>query len=86
MEWETFSSKKTIKFKITAKPSADIFSEIEGAIKKYKAHLIEGKLDETEAETLIGFFTIEIENEGELKKIIKSLRSVPAILNIQVIN
>jgi len=86
VEWETFSSKKTIKFKITAKPSADIFSEIEGAIKKYKAHLIEGKVDEKEAEILIGFFTIEIENEGELKKIIKSLRSVPAILNIQVIN
>jgi guanosine-3',5'-bis(diphosphate) 3'-pyrophosphohydrolase len=82
VEWETIHAKAIKRFKVNARDTEDIFSEIEGAIKKYNGHLIDGKLAES-GETLTGTFTIEIENEDDFKKVIKNLRTIPAIINIQ---
>jgi GTP pyrophosphokinase len=82
VEWETFHAKAIKHFKVTAKNTEDIFSEIEGAIKKYNGHLIDGKLTEN-GDLLSGTFTIEIDNEDDFKKAIKNLRTIPAIVNIQ---
>ena len=38
---------------------------------------------EKDIDTLSGTFSIEIDNEDNFKKVLKNLRAVPAILNIQ---
>ena len=82
VEWEALSPKATRRFKVTAKRTHDLFAEIEGAIKKYHGHLIEGKLIEIENNKLSGYFTMEIDNKDDFKKVAKSIRTIPSILTI----
>jgi GTP pyrophosphokinase len=84
-EWENAVSVLVRRFKISAKLSADLFSEIEGAVRKYQGHLIEGRLEETAANRLTGFFTMQLEQAGDLKKLVKNIRGIPGVLNIQPI-
>ncbi|MBN1699739.1 MAG: bifunctional (p)ppGpp synthetase/guanosine-3',5'-bis(diphosphate) 3'-pyrophosphohydrolase [Spirochaetales bacterium] len=84
VEWETFGTKATYRFKVTVKPSEDIFSEIEGAIRKYQGHLIEGKIEEKDTDIYTGYFTIEIDDRKNFRYVLKSLRAVPAIVNVGV--
>ncbi len=83
VEWETVSPKAAKRFKVTAKLTSDLFSEIEGALRKFRGHLIEGKLEENSDETLNGFFTVELDNKEDFSKVLKSLRTIPAVVNIQ---
>jgi GTP pyrophosphokinase len=82
-EWEDSLPVLVRRFKIDAKMSADLFPEIEGAVRKYQGHLIEGRLEESSAGRLTGFFTMQLEQAGDLKKVIKNVRGIPGILNIQ---
>lgn len=86
VEWEAASPRSTQRFRIHARMTFDLFSEIEGAVRKYKGHLIEGKLDEDERGNLHGAFTLEIEHQEDFKKIMKSIRTIPTVLNIQSTN
>jgi GTP pyrophosphokinase len=83
VEWETISPRATRRFKVTAREAADIFSEIEGALKKYEGHLIAGKLHPNAKGTLTGYFTVEIDRTEEFKRVVKDLRMIPSIINIQ---
>jgi GTP pyrophosphokinase len=83
VEWETVSPKATRRFEFTARKTTNLFSEVEGAIKKYHGHLIEGKLDENIPETLQGFFTVELENGRDFDQVLKSLRTIPSVLQIR---
>ena len=83
VEWETVSPKATRRFRVTSRIIPNLFSEIEGALKKYNGHLIEGKVDEDDGEVLKGSFTVELDNKGDFSKVVKSLRTIPAIVNIQ---
>ncbi|MBN1685662.1 MAG: hypothetical protein JW852_03360, partial [Spirochaetales bacterium] len=60
--------------------------EIEGAVRKYKGHLIEGTLDEDERGDLRGAFTLEIERKEDFKNLMKSIRTIPTVLNIQSVS
>jgi GTP pyrophosphokinase len=82
-EWENASANLVRRFKIEARLSADLFSEIEGAARKYQGHLIEGRLEETAANRLTGFFTMQLEQPEDLKRIIKNLRGIPGVIHIQ---
>ncbi len=82
VEWEAVSPKATRRFRVTARRTSDLFSEIEGAVRKYKGHLIEGKLEEDDRGNLAGSFTMELEKSGDFKKVLKSIRTVPTIINI----
>lgn len=82
VEWEAASPKTTRQFKVTSRMTSDLFSEIEGAVKKYQGHLIEGKLEEDMKGTLSGRFTMELEGRDDYKKVLKSLRTIPSIINI----
>ena len=82
-EWENAVSVLVKRFKVEARPSAGIFSEIEGAIRKRQGHLIEGRLEETAANRLTGFFTMQLEEPGSLKAVLKNIRGIPGILSIQ---
>jgi GTP pyrophosphokinase len=82
-EWENAVSVLVKRFKIEARMSADLFSEIEGAVRKRQGHLIEGRLEETSPNRLTGFFTVQLEQAGDLKAVLKNIRGIPAVLSIQ---
>lgn len=82
VEWETAEPKLTRRFRVISRVTQDLFAEIEGAIKKYSGHLIEGRLDDGESERLVGSFTMEVGNEEDFKKVVKSIKSIPSILSI----
>ncbi len=86
VEWEAVSPRLTRRFQVTAKMTSDLFSEIEGAVKKYRGHLIEGKLEENERGNLTGFFTMELENHDDFNRVLKSIRTVPSIIQCRPIN
>ncbi|MDX9801125.1 MAG: bifunctional (p)ppGpp synthetase/guanosine-3',5'-bis(diphosphate) 3'-pyrophosphohydrolase [Spirochaetia bacterium] len=85
VEWEAVSPKSTRKFKVTSKITYDLFSEIESAIKKHRGHLIEGRLFEDDNDRLSGFFTIEIDKKDDFGKVVKSIRTIPSIINIYAV-
>ena len=82
VEWETAEPKLTRRFRVISRITQDLFSEIEGAIKKFGGHLIEGRLDDGESDRLVGSFTMEVGNEEDFKKVVKSIKSIPSILSI----
>ncbi|MFP4384051.1 MAG: RelA/SpoT family protein [Spirochaetia bacterium] len=83
VEWETVSPRSTKRFRVSSRKTSDLFSEIEGAIRKYKGHLIEGKIEDAGNSKMEAFFIMEIENTADFRKILKSIRHVPSVLNIQ---
>jgi guanosine-3',5'-bis(diphosphate) 3'-pyrophosphohydrolase len=83
VEWETVSPKSTRRFQVTARLTMDLFSEIEGALKKFGGHLIEGKLEENDREVLRGSFTVELDNREDFAKVMKSMRTIPSVMSIQ---
>jgi GTP pyrophosphokinase len=85
-EWENAGSVLIKHFKIEARLSADLFSEIEGAVRKHQGHLIEGRLEETAANRLTGFFTMQLESPASLKRVIKNIRGIPGVYSIQTLN
>jgi GTP pyrophosphokinase len=52
----------------------------------HQGHLLEGRIEEISQEHFTGFFTLQIERREDLKQVIKSLKSVPSVLHIQVIS
>ncbi|MBA7522228.1 GTP pyrophosphokinase [subsurface metagenome] len=85
VEWETVSPKATRRFQLTAHLSSNLFSEIEGAIRKFNGHLIEGKLEGNDPETLEGFFMVEIDNREDFGRVIKNIRTIPSIIRIEAL-
>ena len=83
VEWENYSDKATESFRVNARYVVDLFSEIEGAIRKHSGHLISGSINETDRGELEGFFTVEMNRPDDYKKIAKSIRTIPSVLNIQ---
>ncbi|MDR1586850.1 MAG: HD domain-containing protein [Treponema sp.] len=85
-EWENAVSVLVKRFKVEARVSADLFAEIEGAVRKHQGHLIEGRLEETSPRRLTGFFTMQLEDSGALKGVIKNIKGIPAVLSVQPLN
>ena len=96
-KWERSATALVKRFRVDARYSANLFSEIEGAERKRQGHLIEGRLEEeTSKESapsrgngthrLTGFFTIQVVNADDLKAVMKNIRSIPGILGIQLLN
>jgi GTP pyrophosphokinase len=82
VEWETVSPKATRRFRVVARKTLDLFSEIEGAVKKYNGHLIEGRVDENDNGRLEATFTMELERKDDFKRVMKAIRTVPSVLSI----
>ncbi|MDR1373719.1 MAG: HD domain-containing protein [Treponema sp.] len=85
-EWENAGSQLIKHFKIEAKLSRDLFSEIEGAARKYQGHLIEGRLEETAPHRLTGFFTLQLERAENQKQVLKNIRGIPGIFSIRTLS
>jgi len=82
VEWENEHPKLTKRFSITSKRTYDLFGEIEGALRKFKGHLIEGRLYDDEEGKLAGTFTMEMEKEEDFKKILTNLKTIPSVNTI----
>jgi GTP pyrophosphokinase len=82
-EWENALSVLVKRFKIEAKLRTSLFSEIEGAVRKYQGRLIEGRLEETTANRLTGFFTMRLESPASLRRLIKNIRGIPGVHSIR---
>ncbi len=82
VQWETVSPRATRRFRVVAHRTSDLFSEIEGAVRKYHGHLIEGRVEENEAGNLEASFTMEIDRPDDFKKVMKSIRTIPAVMSI----
>ena len=82
-EWENPESSLIKRFRIEARYSANLFSEIESAIRKQHGHLIEGHLDETAGNRLAGVFSMQLVNPGDLRHVMRNIRNIPEILEIQ---
>jgi GTP pyrophosphokinase len=81
-EWELSDSALVKRFRVEAKRAANLFSEIEGAIRKWQGHLIEGRLEETADNRMGGVFTMQLSRAGDLKPAMKSIRGIPGMLGI----
>jgi len=84
-EWENAGSALIKRFRIEAKLSANLFSEIEGAIRKWQGHLLEGRVEKTAENRLGGVFTMQLMKADDLKAVMKNIRGIPGILGIQPI-
>ncbi len=81
--WEEMSPKTTQKFRVISKITPDLFAEIEGAVRKYKGHLISGHLEENEKDQLEGTFIMEMEDQSIMSKLVKGIRLIPSVLDIR---
>ena len=90
--WQNAESLIVKRFRVEAKLSSNLFSEIEGAIRKRQGHLLEGRLEETSDPAglahsrLSGFFTMQLTNAADLKIVMKNIRGIPGILGIQTVD
>jgi GTP pyrophosphokinase len=81
-EWEKSLDILVKRFKVEARLQADLFPEIEGAVRKYQGRLVEGRLEESAPNRITGFFTMRLESPGDLNKVLKNIRGIPGVLNI----
>jgi GTP pyrophosphokinase len=81
-EWESAAALLVKRFRVEARLSTDLFSEIEGAVRKYQGHLIEGRLEESSPNHMTGFFIMQLEQPDDLKKVMKNIRGIPSVYNI----
>ncbi|MCX7024537.1 MAG: RelA/SpoT family protein [Spirochaetes bacterium] len=82
--WESRRGDCTRKFRIEANRTFDLFSEIEGAVKKMGGVLAEGRLDDSGVR-VIGYFTLEMEKAEDARRVERNIRAIPSILRVQAI-
>ena len=81
VEWEGTTLIR--RFRIEARFAPDLFSEIEGAIRKQQGYLLDGRLEEDTAKRLSGVFTLQFESLDNLRKAVKNIRAIPSVFFIQ---
>jgi GTP pyrophosphokinase len=83
VSWEAQTPFVSARFRLTARKSPDLFSEIEGAVRKFRGHLREGKLGERGDGAWEGAFTMEVERREDIDRVLKSVRGIPSVLTIE---
>ncbi len=82
VEWEAGTETITKRFLVTSRRTQNLFSEIEGAIRKEHGHLISGSLMDDETGNLQGTFTMECDHKEDFNKIVKAIRGIPNVISI----
>ena len=80
VEWD--SQELVRRFSVVAKFNAELFGEIDNAVRKHGGHLIQGALD-VAPEGLVGTFTVSADSDGDMKRTIAAIRQIPSIIRIQ---
>ncbi|HTX72629.1 MAG TPA: RelA/SpoT family protein [Rectinemataceae bacterium] len=83
VRWEESNAFVTVRFRLTARKSAELFSEIENAVRKFHGRLREGRLGERGDGTLAGSFTMEVESKEDVRRVVKALRAVPSVISLE---
>ncbi len=83
VRWETSAPFVTARFRLSAKKTPDLFSEIENAVHKFRGRLREGRLGERGDGTLVGSFTMEVESRDDVKRVVKSVRAMPSVFSLE---
>jgi GTP pyrophosphokinase len=83
VEWESVSPKSTRRFQVTAHAGVNLFSEIEGAIRKLGGHLVEGRLEDSEPGEVRASFTVELDRREDFARVLRSLRTIPSVASVQ---
>jgi len=83
VSWDSGASLITARFRIHAKRSTGLFSEIEQAVRKFSGHLREGRLGEQGDGSLSGSFVMEVRSLEDVKRILKALRGLPSVISIE---
>ncbi len=82
VQWETDGDRPVYRLQVVCDGSSDIFSELEGAVRKYGGHLLEGRVEGDGDNSVIGNFTIELEKKEDLKKVLKNVRGTPSVRRV----
>jgi GTP diphosphokinase / guanosine-3',5'-bis(diphosphate) 3'-diphosphatase len=85
-DWENPKSALVKRFRIESKLHMNLFSEIEGAVRKHHGHLIEGRLEERSTNRLTGFFTMQLESPEDIKAVLKNIKGIPGLISLQQYN
>ena len=80
VEWD--SQELVRRFSVVAKFNAELFGEIDNAVRKHGGHLIQGALD-VAPEGLVGTFTVSADSDNDMKRTIAAIRQIPSIIRIQ---
>ena len=80
VEWD--SQELVRRFHVLAKFNAELFGEIDNAVKKIGGHLIQGSVEVT-PDGLSGTFTVSADNEEAMKRTTAAIRQIPSIIRIQ---
>ncbi len=83
VSWEPTSAFVTARFRLTARRSPELFSEIEGAVRKFDGHLREGRLGERGDGSVSGSFTMEVASREDVRRALKAIRTIPAVTSIE---
>jgi len=83
VSWEPMAAFVTARFRLTARRSPELFSEIEGAVRKFDGHLREGRLGERGDGSVSGSFTMEVGSREDVKRALKAIRTIPAVISIE---
>ncbi|GAB1432323.1 bifunctional (p)ppGpp synthetase/guanosine-3',5'-bis(diphosphate) 3'-pyrophosphohydrolase [Spirochaetota bacterium] len=81
VSWETAPG-LTRRYHVSSRRVADLFSEIENAVKKHGGRLVEGRLEDGH-DSLYGFFTMAYQNLEDARTVERNLRHVPSIIKIK---
>lgn len=84
VEWETERKGLERRWRVSAKRGADLFSEVEAAVRKRRAKLLEGRLED-DGDGIVGWFTIVLEKGEDAKAIEKSIRGIPSIRKVEAL-
>ncbi|MCQ2603566.1 MAG: RelA/SpoT family protein [Spirochaetia bacterium] len=82
IEWAHISQKHVKRYKLEAEIVPDLLTEIEGAIKSLKGHIVDGQLMEEDGKKLSGFITIEMDRKKDFIPALKEIKNIPSILEI----
>jgi len=83
VSWESTAALFSARFRVAARKSADLFSEIEAAVHKFRGHLREGRLGERGDGSVEGYFTMEVESRDDVRKMLKAVKGLPNVISIE---
>lgn len=84
VEWDTALPRQTFRITVLSKKIPDLFSQVDNSIRKLNGHLIQGRVEEIPNGNLSATFLVELATGNNLTRLKRSIKNIPAILNIEV--
>ncbi|AEJ62234.1 (p)ppGpp synthetase I, SpoT/RelA [Spirochaeta thermophila DSM 6578] len=85
VEWESISPRTTWHVRVRSRHTGDLFSEVEGAIRKLGGHLIEGKITEQRLDEVDSYFSLEVDRKEQVRRVLKAIRAIPSVKSVSLV-